>query len=62
MPNKQTTKLPTKQITIRANGDKHWWQNDQFHRIDGPAVECANGDKYWYQNNQFIKQELANAK
>jgi hypothetical protein len=29
-----------------------WQQNDQRHRIDGPAVEWANGDKEWWQNGQ----------
>ena len=27
-----------------------WYQNDQLHRLDGPAQEWANGGKFWYQN------------
>ena len=23
--------------------------NGEFHRIDGPAVECPDNSKYWYQ-------------
>ena len=38
---------------IEPNGTKRWWQNDQLHRLDGPACEYANGDKYWYQYGKF---------
>ena len=33
-------------------GDKFWYENDQLHRLDGPAEEYGNGDKSWYQNGQ----------
>ena len=33
-------------------GDKHWYQNDKLHRVDGPATEFADGDKHWYQNGE----------
>jgi hypothetical protein len=41
------------QVEINSYGDKYWYQNDQLHRLDGPAVEWANGDKFWYQNDQL---------
>ena len=28
-------------------------QNDQLHRVEGPAIESANGDKYWFQNGKL---------
>jgi len=30
-----------------------WYQDNKYHRIDGPAVECASGDKFWYQNGEY---------
>jgi hypothetical protein len=24
--------------------------NNQYHRLDGPAIEYSNGNKYWYKN------------
>jgi hypothetical protein len=41
--------------TVKVTADKTEWfnENDQLHRIDGPAVEYADGDKYWYQNGQL---------
>jgi len=37
---------------IDDNGEKHWYKNDKFHRIDGPAIEYTNGSKYWYKNGK----------
>ncbi len=42
-----------------------WFQNDQRHRLDGPAVERADGTKFWFQNGQLHRLdgpavELAN--
>ena len=34
-----------------------WYQNDQLHREDGPAVEFANGEKYWYQNGVLHRED-----
>jgi len=36
----------------KADGSKHWYLNNQRHRIDGPAIEYADGTKSWYLNNQ----------
>ena len=34
-------------------GNKFWYnENGEYHRLDGPAVECANGYKMWCQNDQ----------
>ena len=40
-------------VTVEDNGDKFWYQNGKFHRLDGPAIEYADGDKAWYQNGKL---------
>jgi hypothetical protein len=40
-----------------ANGDKHWFLNDELHREDGPAVEYANGDKQWFLNGKLHRED-----
>lgn len=42
----QLTKHDT--IYLRA-----WAVNDQYHRLDGPAIEYADGAKKWYVNGQL---------
>ena len=34
------------------NGDKLWYLNGKFHRLDGPSVELCNGYKFWYLNGK----------
>ena len=34
------------------NGAKFWYQNGQYHRTDGPAIEWWDGDKHWFHNGQ----------
>ena len=38
--------------------NKHW-KNEfgQYHREDGPAVECANGRSYWYKNGKYHRED-----
>ena len=43
----------TYEVKVYDNGDKIWYQNGKYHRIDGPAVERANGDKFWFQNGKY---------
>jgi hypothetical protein len=38
---------------IDTDGSKYWYLNDELHREDGPAVECANGHKRWYLNGKL---------
>jgi hypothetical protein len=40
-------------LIIDGNGDKIWYQDDEYHRLDGPACEYANGTKSWYVNNKL---------
>ena len=37
---------------ISGNSDKHWHQNGEYHRLDGPAIEYADGTKRWYKNGE----------
>jgi hypothetical protein len=41
-------------ITTRTDeyGNKYWFLNGKFHRVDGPAIEYANGSKFWYLNGK----------
>jgi hypothetical protein len=39
-------------LITNSQGHRRWYQNDQLHRIDGPAIEYADGNKLWYQNDQ----------
>jgi hypothetical protein len=47
-----TLSEPKVQCLEMANGDKIWYQNDQYHRTDGPAVDYADGKKEWFQNGE----------
>lgn len=40
------------ELTVDANGTKHWQLNGKYHRTDGPAYECLNA-KFWYINNRL---------
>ena len=51
------------QVEVWSNGTRFWYQNDLYHRLDGPAVEeCANGERFWfiegveYTEAQFLKK------
>jgi hypothetical protein len=41
-------------IVESKNGDKAWYLNGEYHRVDGPALECANGTGYWWLNGSHI--------
>lgn len=36
------------EILIDDLGDKYWYTNGLFHRMNGPAVEYTDGTKEWY--------------
>ena len=52
----------TYEVRIYANGDKHWYQNGELHREDGPAREWADGSKFWYLNGERLTEEEFNRK
>jgi hypothetical protein len=37
-------------MITNSQGTKFWYQNDQRHRTNGPAVERADGTRTWYIN------------
>jgi hypothetical protein len=44
---------PQPECRVSPNGSKSWYLNDQYHRVDGPAIEWANGSKEWYLNGKL---------
>ena len=41
---------PENRIDTDNIGNKYYYQNDTFHRLDGPAIEYIDGDTFWYQH------------
>jgi len=37
-------------LKIDNEGNRFWYLNGKFHRLDGAAIEWSNGDKEWYAN------------
>ena len=37
-------------------GNKRWYKEGEFHRTDGPAIECVNGDKFWYKEGNLHRE------
>lgn len=42
---------------IINRGNKFWYKDGLFHRIDGPAVELANGHKEWYKEDNLHRED-----
>jgi len=42
----------TYEVKTYTSGNKIWWYNDKFHRLNGPAVECTDGYKSYYINGK----------
>jgi hypothetical protein len=45
------------EVTVYADGDKHWYLNGKRHREDGPAVEFSGGNKAWYLNGKLHRED-----
>jgi hypothetical protein len=41
------------ELFVDVYGNKTWYVNGKFHRLDGPAIECANGTKQWWVDGKF---------
>ena len=50
LTNEQLLDVLKTTITVDRYGNKYWFLNNQFHRIDGPAVEYSDGTKEWFLN------------
>ena len=44
-------------LIIEPNGTKYYYLNDQWHRVDGPAIEYANGSKSWFQHGKCHRED-----
>ena len=44
-------------LDIDEAGNRRWYQNDELHRTDGPAVERADGYKAWYVNGEYHRTD-----
>ena len=44
-------------VDVDDEGDRRWYLNDQIHREDGPAIECANGTRGWCLNGKLRSEE-----
>jgi len=39
----------TYKVTVDKYGNRRWFNEiDEYHRLDGPALEWANGKNEWY--------------
>ena len=38
---------------IKEDVVRYYDENDELHRIDGPAVEYTNGSKYWFVEGKY---------
>ena len=52
--------METYTVKVDTNGDRFWYQNGKYHRLDGPAVEFVNGYRYWYINGKRLTEEEFN--
>lgn len=41
----------------RLNGDRYWYLNGVYHRVQGPAVDRVNGHKSWYLNGKCHRED-----
>jgi len=37
------------------NGNKLWYKEGEYHRLDGPAIEYNDGYNYWYHEGKKIE-------
>ena len=46
--------MQTYKVTVDENKNIRWYNDkDEYHRLDGPAVEGANGYKSWYVDGKL---------
>jgi hypothetical protein len=45
------------EMRIGSNGTKYWILNGEYHREDGPAIECPNGTKEWILNGKRHRED-----
>lgn len=41
-------------LDINTKLNKYYYNSkNQFHRLDGPAIECTEDDQHWLKNDEF---------
>lgn len=50
------------QVIVYKNGRVEWYQDDNLHRTNGPAVEYPDGTKHWYLDNKRLTEQEFNAR
>jgi hypothetical protein len=46
--------MQTYKVTVDNDKTVRWYNDkDQFHRLDGPAIECAGRYKEWWVNDKL---------
>ena len=50
--------VETYTVKVDNNGTEMWYQNNELHRKNGPAITDADGNKYWYQNNELHRKTV----
>ena len=53
----------TYKVTVDKYGNRRWFNEiDEYHRLDGPALEWANGKNEWYILDVYYTEEQFKAK
>ena len=44
------------ELCISELGSKHWFQNEFYHRANGPAIQWSGGMLHWYWYGQPVTE------
>ena len=47
-------------VKVNDDGTREWFQNDERHRLNGPAFEGVDGYKAWYIDGIKLTEEEFN--
>ena len=52
--------MQTYKVIVETDKSRFWYNDkDQFHRLDGPAIEDDDGDKeWWVEGKQMSEKEF----
>ena len=40
-----------------TSGNKRWYKDGKYHRLDGPAIEYSDGEKRWYKEGNLHRED-----
>ena len=50
--------METYKVTVYNDGTTRWYNaKDEYHRVGGPAIECADGGKEWYLEGKLHRSD-----